>query len=286
MELSPNSTDTGPLPDSRLRDPANANPPGLTLLSPGLSPAHLDLLWHLAAYAYFLGTYSRRTTPNYARRLRKASNLPLLGHLAAGLVGVFRYHARALRGGGPVRPDLLDLGVCAAHAYGTFALAKDMLKGHRTLTRPTFQMGGVVELALGAAAYALGSAVLHRAAVKFLDGYVYVRLVTGVLMALGLGFNASFAVGNGVGALWAMTTTGLPGGELAVLGVGAAIVKIHRWTSARIYESNARAYYENPLVRALTDVGFVEIEALRLVSKAAALSPEIDTRIGVERKEQ
>lgn len=177
------------------------------------SKESMELALHVIAYAFVLASHSRRTIPHYTATFRKPSPAPLAVHIIAGLFEIFRYHTRALNG--PVIPDRLDYLTCLLQSVTNLILAKTLLRGDYT-TRPTYQVAGIIRPILGAVALSTGSAELHRASVKLVNGFMYTRLVIFVEKALYIDRLSSnsvlYARGVFIGAILSVCDAGLPAG--------------------------------------------------------------------------
>jgi hypothetical protein len=204
--------------------------------------AQIDLAYQIFIYGFILTLNTPGVVKNYQRRYKKSSNLPLYTHLAVGIIEVFRYHvkAAAASSGGSgatsgVVPDMWDLAMCYIHAYGSLKLAKDLLKGHPVISRAVYQSEALVRIALTTAAYALGSPFLHRASIKSTNNFIYTRF--GIFFAIKsklFPYSVSYAIGSGLSPLLAMSETGIPAALFWFLGLAWFVIKLNRWTSARI----------------------------------------------------
>lgn len=228
---SPDATTIHPRQESlkmlRLNPATTTMSPSSTTISPSSLTAAIphtketfELFLHILTYTTILLYHTRRSAPVYVKTFNKRTSLPLLLHILAGLFEVLRYHLlAALHPSTPLTPTTLDLIACTLQSLTSLYLAKTLIRGSIS-TRPAYQAGALMRVALGVAAWASGDADLHRASVKIVNGFAYTRVVIAAQMVLGLdGWRAGrevYANGVFVGGLLAVW-------EAGVLGVGVPV---------------------------------------------------------------
>jgi hypothetical protein len=147
-------------------------------------------------------------------------------HAVAGLTEVFRYHLRAAFFPVPIIPDSLDVALCLTQSATNLALAKTLLRGDPSVTRPSYQAGAVLRPALGIAAFVWRDPWLHRASVKVVNGFLYTRLGIWACSATGLwdgAYAKVYALSVYVGAVLAVMEGG---GVWAVYGYNALVLGV------------------------------------------------------------
>ncbi|KAF2723905.1 hypothetical protein K431DRAFT_282598 [Polychaeton citri CBS 116435] len=163
---------------------SSLNFPSMDSYTSGITKAQLELAWNIAAYSAIMWHHTRRTAPTYKKDFQQGSVWPLAIHITSGIFEVFRLHIRSLYG--PVYPDLLDLAAAFAQSITNLILVKPLRRGQPSLTRPSYQAGGILRPIVSSIAYATQNPALHRGSVKMVNAFVYTRMDIWILVNLNI----------------------------------------------------------------------------------------------------
>ncbi|GJC99012.1 hypothetical protein CH63R_11069 [Colletotrichum higginsianum IMI 349063] len=124
---------------------------------------------------YLVPSWRKVTTPKHAKYV-KLPWIPLALHVLIGTVELFRYYHLAVTGE-PPEPNVTDLVLGLGMAAGSFHLAAYVHEGNIPFVRTTFQ-GMAAQRALASTlGYVHGDAQWHRASVKLLNNFTWVRWI-------------------------------------------------------------------------------------------------------------
>ena len=241
----------------------------------------LELLWHLAMYLGVVLLHTRTTAPTYKRTFRKSSNIPLVTHIVSGLSEVFRYQVRrVLAGGPPVTPDGIDLVLALAHSWSVMVMAKTLLRGHRSFTRPSYQAGAVLRTVASMMAFGMGSPEMHRGSVKIINGFIYTRAIIFIAYRLKLThcYSTLYAAAVFLAGLLATYESGLPAALPAYMAVTVGLLQFNRAVSAEIGSTpipTAKHEIRSRILRGLVGAGLAELDTIKATENSAAIEPSI-----------
>jgi len=245
--------------------------------------AILELLWHLFMYGMATSLHTRTTAPQYSKTFRKRSNLPLIIHIASGLSEVFRYQFRhVLAAGGPVVPNIVDLVLALAHSWSVALLTKTLLRGHRSLTRPSYLAGAVLRSIVSVIAFATSSPELHRGSVKIINGFIYTRAIIALACRFDLTrcYSAMYAAGVFLAGVLSTYESGLPAAMPAYMALTPALAVLNRLVSAELANAPSMSPGSGGSLRArilglLVAAGVAELDTIKAVEQTSAISSSI-----------
>lgn len=150
-----------------------------------------DLLYHILGYGAAFTFHTRHALPIYLNTFAKPNRIPLLLHISAGFIEVFKYQILAMRG--TVFPDTWDLILCLYHSLSSIYMTKTLRRGNIG-TRPAYQVVALWRLCLSTAAWAKHDPHLHWASVRIINSFVYTRVI--IYLAYKARFDRRFSGGD------------------------------------------------------------------------------------------
>ncbi|KAH6889848.1 hypothetical protein B0T10DRAFT_561427 [Thelonectria olida] len=237
-------------------------------------------LFIILAYVTVFLYHTRHSVPVYQAKFRKSSPLPLIIHIAAGLFEAIRYHI--CESMGPVSsPDIFDFVACLAQSLTSLMLAKKAMRGDKT-TRPSYQAPGFVRPVLSTLAFIHGDAGMHRASVKLLNGYLYVRVY--IFLAEGSGLNKTYSYSTiyaqsiFLASVLAFYESGLPGGLPGYLVLVGVLTTLNRASSEqmRSISRNGGPAVKKKVIRLLHWIGLAELDTIKKFSNDSQVPKKIE----------
>lgn len=193
-------------------------------------------IWAFCAYVFWMPHMARMIkSRGYAKAHHYHRSL-LVVHAAVSLVEVVLFHAKSWRLGHEPRADSLDLWLCAVQTLTSLVMTERMRfvpKLTLELNRAAFQcMAFQRVLASGLSVY-LGSPEWHRASIKMLSSFVWVRflIMSSVRLAGINNYQQGYSIGLISGILMAMYEGSYPHGIAIFVGVVASLMALDRWAS-------------------------------------------------------
>ncbi|KAF6823533.1 hypothetical protein CMUS01_10653 [Colletotrichum musicola] len=216
----------------------------------------LEILWTTSWWVpLLLPAYGRMRTPTFA----KYAKLPYAGlgvHLLLGSAVLSRYYfLYATTGASPV-PDIVDLVLGLAFAASSLQMSAHVHMGFVPVVRGTFQSMALQQAAATALGYAYGDAGWHRAAVKILDAFVWVRWLAHYAPLL-QGFRtygARFTAAVFVSLPLCLWEGAYPAGTPAFIALLSMLLAVDKWASRKLDGK------PGPFPRALAHCGFVTVQ--------------------------
>ncbi|OHE93295.1 hypothetical protein CORC01_11438 [Colletotrichum orchidophilum] len=135
----------------------------------------LEILWISSTYMRFLvPSWKKVSTPTHAK-YAKLPWIPLMIHVIVGTTEMFRYYYPLAIAGEPPVPNWIDLVLGLVFSAGSFHLAAYVREGNIPFIRTTFQATAVQRALASTLGYVHGDAQWHRASIKLLNNFTWVR---------------------------------------------------------------------------------------------------------------
>jgi hypothetical protein len=190
------------------------------------------------SYAIIFAYHTRHSISAYYAHSRAEKSLALTLHILAAAFELTRYYIRALNG--TVQPDLLDTAACLIHSFTSLRLARTLRRGDKT-TRASYQAPAMLRPLLSLAAVIRQDAFAHQACVKLLHAFLYTRLLIFVAKRIGMGMiqthSTIYAQAVTLGAILAITSSGLPAGVPIYIGAVSLVMVFSQRTSINLPSS-------------------------------------------------
>ncbi|KAL2873817.1 hypothetical protein SGCOL_011046 [Colletotrichum sp. CLE4] len=135
----------------------------------------LEIFWISSTYLRFLvPSWRKVSTPTHAK-YTALPWIPLMIHVILGTIELARYYYPLVVTGEPPVPNLIDLVLGLAFSAGSFHLAAYVREGNIPFIRTTFQATALQRALASTLGYVHGDAQWHRASVKLLNNFTWVR---------------------------------------------------------------------------------------------------------------
>ncbi|KAM0364086.1 hypothetical protein ACHAO7_010075 [Fusarium culmorum] len=218
------------------------NPPSPSTVS-NSSIEWMNILWDArvrylsicVVYVVIFSYHTRHSIAIFYTHSNLEKFITLVFHILAAAFELTRYYVAALDG--PVLPDVLDTTACLIHSLTSLRLARTLRRGDNT-TRASYQAPALLRPFLALFAVSKRSAFAHQACIKLLHAFLYTRLIIFVAKRVGMGsvqtHAKTYAQAVTLGAVLAITSSGIPGGVPAYLLAVAVVMVLNQHVSINL----------------------------------------------------
>ncbi|KAJ5109490.1 hypothetical protein N7456_006165 [Penicillium angulare] len=249
-------------------------------------PLGITMLMHplifFFAFSFIFLYHTRHEISIYQRKFHKR-RIFLYIHIATGATEAFRYRLNEmLHGPSDTLPDSLGVLSCFIWGLTSLELVKTLRRGDPRTTRPPYQAGAILRPVVCLASYVFGIPALHRLSISALDSFIYARLAifffayTPYIRSYSSG--TIYAISIPLAAALSIHESQVPGASIIYVLTVSYITRLNEWVthesrclrSSKEVSSSVSPYWKSTVLM-LINLGFVELEELRIVTRAKEL---------------
>ncbi|KAF4835717.1 Sordarin/hypoxysordarin biosynthesis cluster protein P [Colletotrichum tropicale] len=216
----------------------------------------LEILFTTSWWLRYLVPSWRRASNRKIVKHMKYPFIPLLAHLTCGTLAIIRYYYLYLALGDSPVPTLLDLAFSLGFTATGVQLSGYVREGNVPVLKAAFKAMAFQQAIATFAGYTYGSAHWHRAGIKVMNAFVWVRWFNeyGTVFQGFRTYGARFTASTVISHPLCMWEGDYPAGMPVYVAMLFAFLAVDKWAARKLDGK------PGPIPRALAHCGFVTVE--------------------------
>ncbi|KAJ5898766.1 hypothetical protein N7495_003510 [Penicillium taxi] len=246
---------------------------------------HMGLIVFFICLVSVLLYHTQHQVPIYHRKFHKRK-IYLYIHIFTGLAEASRYRFREFQNQSFVLPDALDVLSSFLWSWTSLELVKTLRRGDPRTTRPPYQAAACLRPVATLVSYIYGISSLYTVSVRALDGFIYARLAIFYFVHTPYmryySNSQIYAVSIPLASTISIYQSRVHSATLIFILVTAYITKLNEWVTYQSHlirdsgSSCNNSKYFNKMISMLVNLGFVELDELRVVTSISEFKKPVD----------